>query len=86
MSLLHEIHGLSECCVPGDYLFAQFCKTNDNVLKKNTESNSVTRKLTIKTKLKCTMTACFLILKNIHCSLYATTSRLQIILSLGFLT
>lgn len=35
MNLLHEIHGLSECCVPGDYLFAQFCKTNDNVLKKN---------------------------------------------------
>lgn len=35
MSLLHEIHGLSECCVPGDCLFVQSCKTSDNVLKKN---------------------------------------------------
>lgn len=34
-SLLHEIHGLSECCAPGDCPFAQSYRTNDNVLKKN---------------------------------------------------
>lgn len=52
MSLLHEIHGLSECFAPGDCPFSQSYKTNDNVLNKNTESSSVARKLNCKDKNK----------------------------------
>lgn len=50
MSLLHEIHGLSECFAPGDCPFSQSYKTNDNVLKKNTESSLVATKLNYKDK------------------------------------
>lgn len=52
MSLLHEIHGLSECFAPGDCPFSQSYKTNDNALNKKTESSSVARKLSCKDKNK----------------------------------
>lgn len=52
MSLLREIHGLSECFAPGDCPFSQSYKTNDNVLNKNTESSSVARKFNCKDKNK----------------------------------
>lgn len=52
MSLLHEIHGLSECFAPGDCPFSQSYKTNDNALKKNTESSLVATKFNYKDKTK----------------------------------
>lgn len=52
MSLLHEIHGLSECFAPGDCPFSQSYKINDNVLKKSTESSLVAAKFNYKDKRK----------------------------------